>query len=278
MTDVYAIVNTLAEIGFVRKSEERRELIAMNISQLIKEYILPRCLCLPRSGERYPRISGRFMKLMAKHGKDFLEEDYELGSILLELAMQRITKHPELPAMDYLGILPDAYKPYSAASVNFDGYNGCPDEPGLWGDAEVAFLMEQLPTCLALRDMPFALHAQTILWQLLTKLNGRDALSSSMLSMNCKRTEDELWLAAVDITTKANLTQDMIDRCVSAGWRCGKRFFVTLRNAQLNYLLGKIDFDKEVYYTGFKRFLLKGIVEYNRRTEAKIREEICSEK
>lgn len=275
MVQVQTIVNALVELHFVR-DEKKAELLAMTVPQLMKDYVLPHCLCLPRTGVRYPRISGSYMKLMTKYGKDFLEADYELGSVLLEMAMQRITKHPDLPAIDYRGILPDEYKPYSAASINSDGYNCCPDEPGLWGSEEVHFLVEMLPTCLALRDAPFAKHAQTILFQLLTELNKSGYNHFSWLSdpRYCDMSEQEVWQAAVDIAHKSCLTQIMIDRCVEAGWRCGKRFFKTLSDAQLIYLVNEIDLEKEVYYTGIKRGIFKLFGLYNQKTKERIVEEI----
>lgn len=275
MVQVQTIINTLVELHLVR-DEKKAELLAMTVPQLMKDYVLPHCLCLPRAGIRYPRIAGEFMELMAKHGKDFLEADYELGSVLLELAMQRITKHPDLPAIDYRGILPDEYKPYSAASINPDGFNCCPDEPGLWGSEEVHFLVEMLPTCLALRDAPFANHAQTILFQLLTNLsNGFMWLDNPS---HCDMSKQEVWEKAVSIARQTGMMQVMIDRCVEAGWRCGKRFFKTLSDAQLIYLVNKIDLEKERYYTGIKRFLLKAFGLYIRRTQEKIVEEIRSDR
>ncbi len=280
MIHIAEIINTLEELGFVRKEEEKQQLLAMTVPQLMKDYILPQCLCLPRSGVRYPRIDGCFMRLMAKHGQDFLSADYELGSVLLELAMQRITKHPELPAIDYYGILPDAYKPYSAASCNPNGYNGCPDEPGLWGDGEVEFLMERLPTCLALGDARYAEHAKTILFQLLTKLDGKNEGDSHWFGMRCEKTERELWQAAAHMAIKAGLSRVIIDLCVNKGWRCGKQFFAFpwFLGEDEFYLLDQIDLNKEEYFRGLKRGILKLFGLYNKKTREKIMEEIRAAK
>ena len=131
---IQRIVATMEELGFVRNENEKERLLGWSVPEVMENFVFPRCLCLPRSGRRYPRIDGSFMELMARHGKDFLTADYELGSVLLELAMQRITKHPDLPAIEYYKILPEKWRAYSAASSNPEGMNGCPDEPGLWGE------------------------------------------------------------------------------------------------------------------------------------------------
>lgn len=274
-----AIVNTLEELGFVRNEEKMAELAAMSTAQLMKDFVFPQCLCLPRSGDRYPRISGRFMRLMTAHGRDFLAADYGLGSILLECAMQRITRHPSLPAIDYRAMLPDEYKPYAASSVNPNGINGCPDEPGLWGSAEVHFLLEMLPVCLDLRNSTYAGHAKLILFQMVSMLanNGRFMWLNGCY---CDVREEDAWKAAVDMLYEANLVQAFVDYCVAEGWRVGKELFCQpyFYGQDEEYLLNRIDLDKEVYYRGGKRRFLKLFGLYDKFTRKKIAEEIRAQK
>ncbi len=273
----------MQELGFVNNGETAEKLVRMTVPELMRDFVLPHCLCLPRSGDRYPRISGRYMQLMTKHGRDFLIADYEFGSVLLELAMQRITRHPDLPAIDYREILPEAYKPYSAASVNPNGYNGCPDEPGLWGSTEVHFLTEMLPECLKLRDAKFAGHAKLILFQLLTKLNkGRSGWCGEFMWLedirHCDLTQEEVWKAAMDMVFSANLVQEFVDYAVANGWRSGRKVFASPRfyAQDLEYLLSKIDLDKEEYYRGFKRGLLKALGLYDKMTRKRVLAELQS--
>lgn len=273
------VINTLEELGFVRNEEQKAELAAMTTAQLMKDFVFPYCLGLPRSNYRYPRISGSFMKLMTAHGRDFLNADYELGSVLLELAMQRITRHPSLPAIDYRGMLPDVYKPYAASSVNPNGYNGCPDEPGLWGSEEVHFLLEMLPVCFTLRNKAFADHAKLILFQMVSMLanNGRFMW---LKGCYCDVREEDAWKAAVSMLYDAGLVQAFIDYCVEKGWRVGKKLFrlPQFGGPDEEYLLGKIDLDKENYYRGSKRGLLKFFGLYDKFTRKKIAEEIRAQK
>lgn len=268
-------MTTLEKLGFVREDKQKEGLLAMSMPELIENFVLPQCLCLPRSGRRYPRIDGSFMALMARHGKDFLEADYEHGSVLLELAMQRITKNPELPAIDYRGILPAEYQPYSAASVNPNGYNYCPDEPGLWGAESVHFIVEMLPTCLGLGEPKYADHARLILFQILTKVTEHFfGMGVKYLGMGA----DELWKSALQMLNEAGLEDDFIDYCLKskAGWRIGLKVFQNwdYPAGSLRRLVDGIDLDKEVYYKGFKRRLLKLFGLYNKMTRKRILEEL----
>ncbi len=270
------VINTLEELGFVRNEEQMAELRMMSIQQLMKDFVLPQCLCLPRAGVRYPRISGSFMRLMTKHGRDFLAADYELGSILLECAMQRITRHPDLPAIDYRGNLPEAYKMFSAGSSNPRGYNHCPDEPGLWGSAEVHFLLEMLPVCLELHNSTYAGHAKLILFQMVSMLAENGEFSWLGDVRHCDVCREDVWKVAVDMLYQANLVRAFVDYCVAKGWRSGKKLFSLPQfyGQDLEYLFSKIDLDKETYYRGGKRGLLKLCGLYNKMTRKRILEEI----
>ncbi|MBO5284241.1 MAG: hypothetical protein J6B00_00010, partial [Alphaproteobacteria bacterium] len=235
------------------------------------------CLCLPRSGRRYPRIDDSFMALMVRHGKDFLAADYELGSVLLELAMQRITRHPELPAIDYKGNLPEKWRAYSAGSLNPDGINGCPDEPGLWGSEEVRFIVEMLPVCLTLSEQKYAEHARLILFQLISRL---DADFMWLDEKYCYLSQKEVWKKACDMVFETGLVKPMLNRFAEskAGWRSGMSFY-RCDGFSINdedYLLSKIDLEKEVYYTGAARWILKLFGLYEKKTRKRILEEIWS--
>lgn len=272
------ILVTMEKLGFIRNEEKMAELRAMSTQQLMKDFVLPQCLCLPRSGNRYPRISGSFMRLMTAHGLDFLNADYELGSVLLECAMQRITKHPDLPAIDYRGNLPEEFKPYAASSVNPNGYNGCPDEPGLWGSAEVHFLLEMLPVCLELRNPVYAAHAKLILFQIVRKLNLERYSSFAWISdkRHCDLSEEEVWKPALDMLFAYNLVQEFVDYSVANNWRADLRVYKSPRfyGQDEMYLLNKIDLNDEVYYCGGVRFFLKVCGLYKKMTRRCILKEI----
>lgn len=276
---IQRIVKTLDELGFVRKETQKAELLAMSVPQLMEDFVLPCCLSLPRTGRRYPRIDGSFMELVTRHGKDFLEADYRLGNVLLELAMQRITRHPDLPAIDYKGNLPEKYKPYSAASINPNGCNGCPDEPGLWGKEEVHFIVEMLPLCLKSGERMYADHAKLILFQILTKITdgffGMGEMYENMLAK-------DVWKAAYQMLTDGHYEADFVDYCVAqnGGWRIGFEVFKNwawkTSPELLNYLLSKIDLDRETYFKGIKRDVLKFFRAYDKMTRECIVKELCA--
>lgn len=269
------VIKTMEELGFVRNEEQKAELLAMNMPELMEKFVFPKCLFLPRTGRRYPRIDDSFMALMVRHGKDFLAADYELGSVLLELAMQRITKHPDLPAIDYKGILPEKWRAYSAGSMNPDGINGCPDEPGLWGSVQVRFIVEMLPVCLHLSEQKYAEHARLILFQLISRL---DADFMWLDEEYCYLSKEEVWKAAVSLLFEENLVQEFVDYCVGKGWRVGKKLFQSPRfyGQDEEYLLSKIDLSKETYYKGFKRKALGWLGLYNSKTRKRILNELRS--
>lgn len=267
---VQQIVKTLEDLYLLYDEKKKSELLSMSVFQIMKNFVLPNCLCLPRSGIRYPRIDGRFMELMTRHGKDFLEADYELGNVLLECAMQRISKHPALPAIDYQGNLPEGYKSYSAASINCDGHNNCPDEPGLWGFTEVHFIVKMLPTCLKLYNPTLAKHAKLILFQILTLLPNRLTWRDEIF---CNFTKEETWNAGLKMLhITPDLEYEFVDYCVCNDWRLAVP--IVLRGEfspeTIDYLLSKIDLDKETYYTGFKRRVLKFVGLYNKMTRKRI--------
>lgn len=269
------IINTLENKGFVRAGEHN--LARMTMREMMKDFIFPHCLGLPRSNVRYPRISGEFMELMALHGEDFLKVDYELGSILLECAMQRLSRHPDLPWIDYQGNLPEEYKPYSAASINPDGINGCPDEPGLWGDEEVRFIVNMLPICLRLRDSKFRAHAELILFQLLAKLQDGTRFCPFGRCQDYLSVE-ELWTKAEEMFYQADpsVLRHVLDYFIDTNWRDGMKLYQKSRFVGYpeDYLLGHIDLEKETYYTGWKRKLLKVLDLYTQYTRQRIVEEI----
>ncbi|MBP3687212.1 MAG: hypothetical protein J6J35_02475 [Alphaproteobacteria bacterium] len=267
----------MEELGFVRNENEKERLLGWSVPEVMENFVFPRCLCLPRSGRRYPRIDGSFMELMARHGKDFLTADYELGSVLLELAMQRITKHPDLPAIEYYKILPEKWRAYSAASSNPEGMNGCPDEPGLWGSEEVHFLQQMLPVCLKLKERKYADHAKLILFQEASLLcNGRFLWLSD--EHYCDVKEVTAWKTAVSLLFEENLVQEFVDYCVGKGWRVGKKLFQSPRfyGQDEEYLLSRIDLSKETYYKGFKRKALGWLGLYNSKTRKRILAELRS--
>lgn len=263
---IQKIVKKLDELGFVRE-EQKSMLLAMSVPELMEEFVFPRCLCLPRSGVRYPRINGRFMELMTWCGEDFLAADYKLGSILLECAMQRISRHPSLPAIDYVGNLPKEYREYSAASMNPEGINGCPDEPGLWGSEEIHFLLFMLPVCLKLKEPKYADHAKLIVFQMVSLLGSGNFLWLKDTGY-CNVNEEDAWLKAAVILCEAGLEREFVDYCVGKGWRVGVKFFREsfFRGDHEEYLLSKIDLKQENYYQGFKRKALMWLGLYDRKT------------
>lgn len=273
------IVKTLVSLGLVRNEKEEARLSAMTMSQLMREFVFPQVLCLPRSGIRYPRISDSFMKLMTIHGKDFLAADHYLGAVLLECAMQRITKHPDLPAINYREMLPKEFQAYAASAINPDGLSPCPDEPGLWGSAEVEFITQMLPTCLQRLAGEYQSHAQIILFQILTLVKNGEVMWLDNPSYCCL-TQKEVYDRACNMLFDYKLEREFVDYCVEHGWREGMSVFASWRFAHkdIDYLLSKIDLDKEKYFEGVDRTFMKVFGLYNQKTKDKIMDELIHSK
>ena len=114
--------------------------------EVVDEVILPKLAGTPN--HRY-RIGSPFMAFMAKFSDVCWHKNYQLGLVLNEIALQRISNgavlHKDDPTPTFEA-LPAKYHPYASAN----GCVGC--EPGLMGKDEEDFLIYALRDCVSLRD------------------------------------------------------------------------------------------------------------------------------
>ena len=112
--------------------------------EVVDEVILPKLAGTPN--HRY-RIGSPFMAFMAKFSEVCWHKNYQLGLVLNEIALQRISNgavlHKDDPTPTFEA-LPAKYHPYASAN----GYVGC--EPGLMGKDEEDFLIYALRDCVSL--------------------------------------------------------------------------------------------------------------------------------
>lgn len=130
--------------------------------RIVKDFILQKVLFV--GGEmRRQRISDEFMLFMAEWGQECIARDAETGTILMEIALQRISKGAA-PHADYdlLNALPLDYQWYCAVN----------DEPGEMTAACWEFLRKNLSYCLEdLQNETWQRHAELITLGLLCVLN-----------------------------------------------------------------------------------------------------------
>lgn len=148
------LLQKVAELSGV----EIKTLQHMNSRQLADEVILPKIVIIGGQDTRGRRIGDDFMQLMADYAPELYHSDSYSGEILLELALQRLSKGAVLHEVHHLiDSLPPAYQKYSAA---YDQY-------GLMSDACWNFLAKQASFCLKTNA---AEHTRKIIFGLLDHL------------------------------------------------------------------------------------------------------------
>lgn len=177
------LLQKIAELSGV----EIKTLQHMNGRQLADEVILPKIVVIGGQDTRGWRIGDDFMQLMADYAPELYRNDSYSGEILLELALQRLSKGAVLHEAHHLiNSLPPAYKKYSAA---YDQY-------GLMSDACWSFLVKQTPFCLKTNA---AEHTRKIIFGLLDHLTPQgEALNGFMpgsldFKVSAKEMYDTMW-------------------------------------------------------------------------------------
>ena len=113
------------------------ELAAMPYRQVINSVVLPQILYPTGQDTRGWRIGENYMNLMAEFGTKCWLRDHFTGEIMLEIALQRLSKGAVLHEAHSFKVLPQAYWKYSAMG----------DQPGLMTDTCWKFLQAQAHTC-----------------------------------------------------------------------------------------------------------------------------------
>ena len=112
------------------------ELAAMPYRQVINSVVLPQILYPTGQDTRGWRIGENYMNLMAEFGTKCWLRDHFTGEIMLEIALQRLSKGAVLHEAHSFKVLPQAYWKYSAMG----------DQPGLMTDTCWKFLQAQAHT------------------------------------------------------------------------------------------------------------------------------------
>lgn len=261
-----SIVNTLENLGYVRNDALKAELEAKSTRRLILDFILPCVVVEGGQDTRGWRLSSGFMHLMTVHAADFLKEDTELGELLFELALQRIQRHPRLKSIDYIDILPAEYKKYSAAW----------DQPGLWGKDEWKFMQLHLPMGLSLQNKRYSAHCRQLILEILSAAYPSD---DSWFGRGSEEADDVVykWVIcqARQFCTPQAIAEDLLRRAQGM-WRLDKEVYAQFA-AFLDWdkFLDGVDLERETYYRGISRRVLKLFGCYNKATKKRIRREIC---
>ena len=166
---------------------EIKTLQHMNGRQLADEVILPKIVVIGGQDTRGWRIGDDFMQLMADYAPELYRNDSYSGEILLELALQRLSKGAVLHEAHHLiNSLPPAYQKYSAA---YDQY-------GLMSDACWNFLAKQASFCLKTNA---AEHTRKIVFGLLDHLTpqgetlGSFMLGASNFKLSGRQVYETMW-------------------------------------------------------------------------------------
>ncbi len=264
------VVNTLCELGYVRNDELKAELSQKSTRDLITDFILPRVVEVGGQDTRGWRLSPSFMELMTRHAQDFISADNELGNLLFELAMQRIQRHPNLKAIDYIGILPKEYQKYSAAW----------DQPGLWGDEEWEFIKLRLLDGLKLSNQKYREHCKALLLQIAKEVLPMISPCHCGwfgLGMKANVSNETLSNWTVKAVGALEMPEVIAYLLKEEKWRSYKKFLskcVWEYDVDWDVLFAHIDLDKEKYYRGISRWGLKACGLYDKKTKECIKKEI----
>lgn len=189
---------------YLEKETGVNNLSSMPWAEVVNNVILPK---LAGRAEYRNRIYPEFMKFLALYAKEVCQEDNNLGEIMLEIGMQRISNGAVLHEDDTtptFKALPEAYREYASQNYCLGG------EPGLMGEAEYAFIMQALPVCL--HHEKLRAHALAIAFGVLKHLtpegevaddymfgtlsfkpNGKALYEAALSWVMCHATWDELF-------------------------------------------------------------------------------------
>lgn len=268
-SSITSVVDTLVAMNVVNK-EEAQSLYDKSMALLVDSFILPEVV--KKAENRGGHLSDTFMKLMAKHGQEFVQDAPYTGNVLMEIALQRLSrgavKHEDV---SHLANLPMEYEDYS---VDKDQY-------ALMSKACWEFITKQLRFCLTSLKQEYCEHAKIILWDLLKNLNSDGTTNNSYMWMEnlcgISSTEALNWVIEEVITTYG--TDEVVKFYTQPNWREHKDFFADyFWFIDRDLFFSLIDLDKETYYKGFKRSLLKFFGFYNDATKEKILFEISEVK
>lgn len=205
-------INTVAKLA--RKSET--QLTALPHKQLIEEVVLPYIVLPCGQNTRGWRIGDDFMEFMADFGQYCYTQDPDSGAILLEIALQRLSKGAVLHEESSFDVLPPRYSKYSAKY----------DQPGLMSEACWKFLQAQADTCFCCDSMTRE-HIKKIIFGLLDHIDSEGNTGDYLLksfAFQVSPLEIRTW--AWEIAQKEMpLIQLVMHFATPTRWRKWKPFF-----------------------------------------------------
>lgn len=218
--------------------------------ELVHLFILPRLVVKCGEENRGARIGDDFMRFMTKWGRECIERDRFTGELLMELALQRISKGALLHReVDLWEILPEAYREYTA---NYD-------QPRLMDDVCLAFLKENLAACFDVENVHYIWHAEEILLGMLDNLHEDGTTEMIWNEEICTTPVSEIYLWAEELAIRRFGVQKLAERYAESYWADGAAF-LKKHAAEIDWdgFFKKIDLDAEGYrYGAVKRFFLK---------------------
>ena len=193
------------------------------------------------------RIGDTFMKFMARHVKEVVMEDFQVGMNLLEIAMQRLSNGAVLhEAISWPEPLDKEYWEYSSRW----------DEPGLMSEGCYQFIVSGLPVCL--RHNETREHALKILFGLIEHLDAEGRISNYLLPDKFKNEAVFLYgFAQNQVENNASFAEVFNHYAKPGEWKKHKVWFAT-HAVKVNWK----DFYTRVGITGFfhKRKVKKEIL------------------
>ncbi|MBP5353389.1 MAG: hypothetical protein J6Y91_06500 [Alphaproteobacteria bacterium] len=241
----------------------------MSQQELVDKIILPHLAGIARDNIRYNRITGTYMQFLADWGQTCIELDRTSGELLMEMALQRLSKGAVIHSgVHLINILPDEYKKYTAAY----------DEPGLVGPECWNFIKANLVFCIQnLRTESYRCHAEAILWGLLDHLNPDGSTNDGYMwnrpdYVGASEAEAYHWAEVAAIKC---FGVDAIAQHFAPKWQQHKDFLRRYDDG-INWdnFFKKVDLDAEPYSSGLGRFVYKLFGAYDGHVRKAILKEI----
>lgn len=274
---------------------ELKEVERMSLVDVAEEIILPRIAVIGGSQNRYSRISDEYLDFMADFG-GFLHFNLrdKVGEVLFELGLQRISKGALLHCpVNLISILPDSYKMYSAAY----------DEPGLFSKGCWNFLKENIAILFKHTGGNVQEHTRKMVFGIMEHIDEEGKTDMLFNEEVAGVTPLQLRQLVEDYATqwcseqerwdyvmiaKSNAAYRWVKKC-NAGtmpypeltkalvpcWSRNKAYFKEeWKNIDWRLFSKNVDFEKESFYEGFTKKVLKCLGLYDVLTLSKIKSEI----
>ncbi len=199
------------------------------------------------AGRPHPRtgIYPEYMSFMAEWGEKCMEEDPTVGSVLYEIAMQRISDGAVLHQDDSIPTataLPNAYRDYGSCVEYFGG------KPGPMDEECYNFLVKQLENCWNIPNYKY--HAKVISFGIVRYLNpdGTPLEDYVFGSVDFEPDGSRLYQLAYDLIMKYADDEDIFGRWAQKGqWQRHIHYFAR------KWRDGELDFKRFLEFIGVNK-------------------------